>query len=43
MAEDDAEAVADIIKNVWAEPVTLGGQEVVLSIDVKIGKRWSET
>ena len=42
-AEKDVDAVSTIARDVWSQPVLLGGREVVLPIDLKIGDRWSET
>jgi uracil-DNA glycosylase family 4 len=41
-AERDAEAVAQIMRDVWAEPVRLGEHDVVLPIDLHIAERWSD-
>lgn len=41
-AEKDVPAVCAIARDVWSQPVTISGREVVLPIDLKVGDRWSE-
>lgn len=40
--DDDVEKMSSLIQEVFAEPVLLGGRELVLPIDAHNGQRWSE-